>query len=110
MFTVRIMNPTTESAEYSVDMSKYTCHKCGRGGIRLWREYMRFVVELRCYVCVQSKEPAEKVARYLKGETDQIGLWIPAVPMDEKMDSYWGYTAVPQPGVDFWKRLPNDPY
>lgn len=39
-------------------------------------------------------------------KTDQIGWRIPAVPT-EANDTYWGYTSVPEPGVQWWKRLPS---
>lgn len=37
--------------------------------------------------------------------TDQIGWLIPAVPTPEG-DTYWGYTSVPEEGVNWWKLLP----
>ncbi len=38
--------------------------------------------------------------------TDQIGWRVPAVPTEEN-DTYWGYTSVPTPGVEWWCRLPT---
>jgi len=37
--------------------------------------------------------------------TDSIGWRIPAVPTQEG-DTYWGYSSVPQDGVEWWVRLP----
>lgn len=36
---------------------------------------------------------------------DQVGSMVPAVPTEDGM-TYWGYTSVPQSGVDWWHRLP----
>ncbi|HOI96943.1 MAG TPA: hypothetical protein PLA19_00355 [Candidatus Pacearchaeota archaeon] len=41
-----------------------------------------------------------------KGEGDQIGWLIPAVPA-EGNDTYWGYTSVPQAGCNWWDKLPT---
>lgn len=37
--------------------------------------------------------------------TDSIGFRLPAIP-DEEGVGYWGYSSVPQVGVNWWKRLP----
>ena len=37
--------------------------------------------------------------------TYQIGSLIPAVPTFEG-DAFWGYTAVPEEGVRWWRTLP----
>ena len=42
---------------------------------------------------------------YRHAISDQIGWYVPAVP-DETLTTYYGYTSVPQPGVDWWERLP----
>lgn len=39
--------------------------------------------------------------------TDQIGWRVPAVPTED--GTYWGYTSVPTPGVDWWRKLPTFP-
>ena len=38
------------------------------------------------------------------GKCHQIGWSVPAVPT--KDGSFWGYTSVPQSGVDWWSSLP----
>lgn len=42
----------------------------------------------------------------MAGGTDQIGWRVPAVPTEEG-DTYWGYTSVPEPGVQWWRLLPT---
>lgn len=39
-------------------------------------------------------------------KSDQIGWDVPAIP-DEENVSYWGYSSVPQEGVEWWKALPS---
>ena len=39
-----------------------------------------------------------------RDKTDQIGWRIPAVPTED--GTYWGYTSVPSPGVQWWTELP----
>lgn len=40
------------------------------------------------------------------GRTDTIGWRVPAVPTEEG-DTFWGYTSVPDAGVQWWRRLPT---
>ncbi len=50
--------------------------------------------------------PSDAIETRIEGEkTDQIGWRVPAVPTEEN-DTYWGYTSVPTPGVDWWQNLP----
>lgn len=102
-----------------VDYSKavtppdYKCGNCDATGIKLWREYQTFQPELRCAVCAaqdQHKDISDIDSEGMHssdlGRTDQIGWYVPAVP-DEEGAGYWGYTSVPEAGVDWWKRLPT---
>jgi DNA-directed RNA polymerase subunit RPC12/RpoP len=113
----------------------YKCKKCGAKNCKLYREYQTFHVELRCARCA-SKDML-KTQREHSGwdgdysidtldanglrtvvdtfckpprtyQTDQIGMWIPAVP-DEEGVGYWGYTSIPQAGCEWWRRLPTFP-
>lgn len=43
------------------------------------------------------------------GRTDTIGWRVPAVPTEDG-STFWGYTSVPQPGVEWWHRLPTRPF
>lgn len=40
------------------------------------------------------------------GTTDQIRWLVPAVPVENEPESFWGYTSVPQEGVVWWVNLP----
>lgn len=110
-----IVDPT-QTVDYSSNLTplNYMCHKCGTSGVKLWREYQTFLSHqsLLCVVC-SGKEQKKDINGIDKsgrtkqeyGMTDQLGWRIPAVPVVEN-DTYWGYTAVPEDGVLWWKRLP----
>ena len=108
-------------------MSKqYECHECGAKGVKLWRPYNSFSVDLTCVGCseeAQGKvwELRPEVTEYHRGRrnpSDQIGWLVPAVPDDDFLpghrsregwecsDAFWGYTSVPQHGCDWWRALP----
>lgn len=99
--------------------SDYKCGQCGAKGVKLWRLYNVFLDHQKLFCCDcaaidQRKKTA--VARIdsdgrvpyerFGGRGDQIGSLIPAVPTEEN-DTFWGYTSVPQPGVEWWRALPN---
>lgn len=98
--------------------TNYCCHKCGASGVKLWCDYQTFLnhQSLLCVVCcgkeqrkdINSIDKGGRVEHYLVGKTDQIGWRVPAVPTEEN-DIYWGYTSVPDDGVQWWKRLPAFP-
>lgn len=83
----------------------YRCSKCGAHGCKLWRQYQTFAdyIKLLCRECGERDQ-----GEAMEGPGDSIGWLVPAVPT-EANDSYWGYTSVPQPGVEWWKRLPTAP-
>lgn len=91
----------------------YECSKCGVSGVKLWRGFNSFHVDLFCVKCA-SQHPTIDIStldkngmRLENGErTDQIGFYVPAVPC-ESGETYWGYTSVPDAGVTWWQRLPN---
>lgn len=94
---------------------EYVCGDCGASGVKLWREYNTFLSHqhLRCAQCaMKDQEKTGTVGddgRRDSGDghmTDQVGWLIPAVPTEEG-DTFWGYTSVPQAGVDWWRRLPT---
>ena len=104
---------------------KYRCEKCGATGYKLWREYQTFHPTLLCARCAAKSQkksirgidqdgtmPSRPFGRPVKGmkyeRTDQIGWFIPAVP-SETGDGYWGYTSIPNAGVDWWRELPTLP-
>lgn len=96
----------------------YVCSHCGKSGVKLWRLYQSFDAELLCVNCAADDQHKTITHIYENGSmliaeshapdfpSDQIGWYIPAVP-DEEGVGYWGYTSVPQDGVEWWKRLPN---
>lgn len=118
----------TRSVNYKIVMvpGTYFCSKCNAKGVKLWRPYNSFNIRLLCADCAaedQGKDISsmdEYGSHESKlsdgtpaGKCDQIGWFVPAVPTEDAhpgfKDSlaYWGYTSVPQEGVDWWKRLSN---
>ena len=78
------------------------------------RESNTFSPTLLCVACAcKSEKKTDDVdaggyrsSEY--GRTDQIGFYVPAVP-DEEGTGYWGYTTVPEAGVNWWRGLPTRP-
>lgn len=103
-----------------VDLSTYNCSCCGASKCKLWRPYQSFDITLLCVKCAgidQEKDISNidsngMIESKITGRTDQIGWYIPAVPTEAyspDYKEYWGYTTVPGPGVDWWKKLPSLP-
>jgi hypothetical protein len=93
----------------------YKC-KCGKGGVKLWRLPHFARNELRCAACACADEGMDASAVGDDGRTewpggihtDCVGSWIPAVPVSgDEPFSFWGYTSVPQAGVEWWHFLPT---
>lgn len=87
----------------------YRCDRCGRAGVRLWRPYQSFHVELFCVGCAeesQGKPCLLSVSAMSDDRTDQIGWLVPCVPCEADRRSAWGYTSVPDDGVRWWNSLP----
>lgn len=119
----RVAIPVVDPS-HPVDYSKkevppsYKCHRCGAAGCKLWREYNTFLDHqvLLCARCaarrantsIKSMDADGRRRISLGGRTDQIGWYIPAVPTKEN-DTYWGYTSVPDEGVEWWRALPTFP-
>lgn len=101
--------------ESNVAHPSYKCDGCGAHGVKLWREYQTSAdrTRLLCADCAEVDQRKAKNAEgrqgwtspYSRGEGDQIGWLIPAVPTAEG-DAFWGYTSVPEPGCRWWKALP----
>ncbi len=113
----------TQPFSYALNEVPYTyrCGKCGKHGVKLWREYNTFLNHQKLFCCecagkhedtlnVKQILPNGKIPWFYRGQpmgwTDQIGSLIPAVPTEQN-DTYWGYTSVPQPGCEWWVHLPN---
>jgi hypothetical protein len=80
----------------------YVCSECSARGVRLYRGYSEFVVTLRCTACAlkdQKKDVPDNASAH------SIGWLVAAVPT-ENNETVWGYSSVPQPGVEWWNRLP----
>lgn len=91
---------------------KYKCTQCGKHGVRLYREYQTFLEnqELTCTDCglerYKKSHNGEDYDFEGKDITFEIGWIVAAIPT-ENGTTYWGYTAVPKEGVDWWKNLPR---
>lgn len=77
---------------------------CGKRGVRLYRKYSEPVRSLLCRECALQEQR--------KGSPDQqsehsIGWRVAAVPT-EAGDEFWGFSAVPENGVEWWDRLPAE--
>lgn len=92
----------------------YVCGECKASGVRLWRPYAPTDAEFRLLLCrscatrsheMRTTSEQRLSAERLFGQTDQIGWLVPAVP-DESGTSFYGYTSVPDAGIEWWQRLP----
>ena len=96
----------------------YTCQKCGRQDVKLWRPYNGFDPDsrLRCALCVGQQENID-VSRMRPDGTvridgrweDLLGGYTPAVPLEDDKEEvvYWGRMSIPRQGLDWWQQLPN---
>ncbi|MCK9154715.1 MAG: hypothetical protein M0P12_01225 [Paludibacteraceae bacterium] len=84
----------------------YVCSKCGKQHVRLYRQYQTCAdaVELLCRSCAL-KDQKQKVPDH-EGE-HSIGWLVAAVPTKDG-ETYWGFTSVPQDGVDWWNNLAKE--
>lgn len=83
----------------------YVCSECSKRGVRLYRGYSSSFVELRCTACALKDQK--------RSEPDQpsacsIGWLVAAVPTEDD-GFWWGYTSVPDAGVNWWNSLPTNP-
>jgi hypothetical protein len=96
----------------------YKCSQCSAKGCKLWRQSntMASALELMCGPCALKDQKITgeidangKVYDKSVGmDCDQIGWLLPAVPCENE-DTYWGYSSVPQDGVNWWRNLPSKP-
>jgi hypothetical protein len=97
--------PLTEYATGPLD--GYWCFGCRVEGVRLWREYSTVMPDLLCVDCAEREQAAGHApgwqSPHARGEGDQIGWMVPAVPCP---GGYWGYTSVPPEGIAWWESLP----
>lgn len=87
----------------------YFCGKCGRHGVRLWRETNVTLehVDLRCEACATSEQTKQiaACAHFHHPSHLTIGYLVPARPTAEG-DTFWGHTSG---DVDWWLGLPSEP-
>ncbi len=85
----------------------YRCADCGATGCRMYREYNTFLEHqrLRCTACAL-KDQKKNAPDNARAHTIE---WLVAAVPTEDNESYWGYTSVPQAGVEWWDRLPVAP-
>lgn len=94
-------------------METYKCGKCEKTGVKLWRVYQSFDIDLTCAHCLGFGEIVDEEGMipstiFPSTKTDQLGSYIPAVPITPTTeDEYWGYTSVPSDMVQWWKALPS---
>lgn len=91
----------------------YVCSRCGRSGVKLWREYNAGKPNLVCVICAglqakvdTSTVDADGLHNTNLGRMDAIGWNVPAIP-DEEGAGWWGYTTVPDAGIRWWGALPT---
>jgi hypothetical protein len=99
-----------------ISFDGYVCSKCGASGVKLWR-HQTFLdhVDLMCAKCAGEKTGVDttgitddgKVLGTHEMMTDTFGFMVPAVPTYD--GTFWGYTSVPQDGVNWWRGLPSMP-
>lgn len=99
--------------------SGYRCQYCGAQGVKLWRDYQMLLchIQLSCLDCSGKQQKRDVSTVDAEGRvldqtvgvrSDAIGWLVPAVPT-ETNDNFWGYTSVPEPAVQWWRRLPSRP-
>lgn len=93
----------------AVDYSKrstpsfYVCGKCGARGVRLFRRYNTFL-DSQFFTCRACSE-AHQDAKWDGAHPACVGWLVLAVPTPDG-ETFWGYTSVPQAGLDWWFALP----
>ena len=98
----------------------YKCQICGQTHVKLWRKSNTFLDQqtLVCASClarmhtsispkfVKTKQGFLWTHKNRSQPSDQLGDFLPAVPTEDN-STFWGYTAVPQAGCQWWKNLPD---
>ncbi len=92
---------------------RYHCSVCGKGGVKLWRQYKPMHgVSLLCVDHAQqdqgvSYNVVEDGSHGDGHRTNFTIQWlVPAVPDSDDCEAYWGYMAIPPKAFEWWKRLP----
>lgn len=100
---------------YASTPKGYACN-CGAKNCKLWRQPNTLAshIELLCATCAMKDQRTGPLNLDAKGRhkttaigmNDQIGWLVPAVPTEDGT-TFWGYSSVPDAGVDWWQFLPN---
>jgi len=88
--------------------SNYVCSGCNKRGAKLWRETHVKQIKLKCAECLgvsQQIDQDGKVLNNFGARTDKVGAWIPAVPIKEEDDGFWGYLSIPDADFKWWRSL-----
>lgn len=90
----------------------YRCGKCKSTDVKLWRGVHGCADkdgnELLCARCLAPNVEVDASGKAPSdyGRSDQVGGWLPAVPVD---DTFWGYSSVPSQDLEWWLTLPTYP-
>ena len=96
-------------------LSRYICASCGSSGVKLWRHIhdgtCGWCAACACdLVDIPNDISASGRREGVNGRTDQLYSSVSGVnllPWVLDADgSTWGYTSVPDAGVDWWHALP----
>ncbi|HYG83264.1 MAG TPA: hypothetical protein VD907_00100 [Verrucomicrobiae bacterium] len=113
---VKIIDPTQPVDYQSLSVpGSYACSGCAKSGIKLWRSTGSSLagMTLICITCIgkvanidvsQVRDDGTCPGRH-GTFTDQIDLYVPAVPAREN-DGFYGYTGIDRHGYAWWRRLP----
>lgn len=94
----------------------YKCSECGKKGCKLWRQYNTFLdcINLLCANCAMVNQDRNCKIDDDGYFIDSFGMYscvinslVPAIPTEDN-STFWGYTSVPEDGVNWWKNLPLD--
>ena len=88
----------------------YCCDKCGKHA-QLFRPYnimfVQYEIETLCRSCASQKEYKPQKTKFaIPNPPDQIGWYVAAVPTPTGAN-FWGYSSVPDDGVEWWYSLPK---
>lgn len=102
---------------YEPDLSNYFCAHCRQAGVKLWRKVhdgsAGWCSRCATAMCRLPDDIGPDGRRESDlGRTDQIyhqGTETPnLLPwVVDELGETWGYSSVPQDGVDWWRALPN---
>jgi len=93
------------------------CDKCGKTGVKLWREYGVYsrppgilcVDHASELDSIEGSEVAEDGSHPSEFSPNQrsydIGWYVPALPVEGE-DAWWGATSAPEEAFEAWKALP----